>query len=159
VLFINKKSSVYSLRETFTGISSGERDKLLLTLIYRHGLRVSEAVDLRWSDFDGGCQGSRASRSAPKGSRGNKRINRKAGSESPPCVLVHVWSSYFPSSPKRQQGRHPHAALRVACARTAAIGRPVVRAGARPAGPARTAPHPLSEPPAARTGTDRHRPP
>jgi hypothetical protein len=26
---------------------------------------------------------------ATKGSRGNKRINRKAGSESPPCVLVH----------------------------------------------------------------------
>jgi integrase len=30
----------------------GDRDQLLLTLIYRHGLRVSEAVDLRWSDFD-----------------------------------------------------------------------------------------------------------
>lgn len=30
----------------------GERDKLLLTLIYRHGLRVSEAIDLRWTDFD-----------------------------------------------------------------------------------------------------------
>ena len=30
----------------------GERDKVLLTLIYRHGLRVSEAVDLRWTDFD-----------------------------------------------------------------------------------------------------------
>ena len=29
-----------------------ERDKVLLTLIYRHGLRVSEAVNLRWSDFD-----------------------------------------------------------------------------------------------------------
>jgi integrase len=29
-----------------------ERDKLLLTLMYRHGLRVSEAVDLRWTDFD-----------------------------------------------------------------------------------------------------------
>lgn len=29
-----------------------ERDKLLLKLIYRHGLRVSEAVDLRWTDFD-----------------------------------------------------------------------------------------------------------
>jgi integrase len=30
----------------------GERDKLLLTLMFRHGLRVSEAVDLRWTDFD-----------------------------------------------------------------------------------------------------------
>jgi integrase len=30
----------------------GERDKLLLTLMYRHGLRVSETVDLRWTDFD-----------------------------------------------------------------------------------------------------------
>ena len=29
-----------------------ERDRLLLTLIYRHGLRVSEAVDLHWADFD-----------------------------------------------------------------------------------------------------------
>jgi integrase len=29
-----------------------ERDKLLLTLMFRHGLRVSEAIDLRWSDFD-----------------------------------------------------------------------------------------------------------
>jgi integrase len=28
------------------------RDKLLLTLLYRHGLRLSEATDLRWSDFD-----------------------------------------------------------------------------------------------------------
>jgi integrase len=31
---------------------NGERDKLLLMMIYRHGLRVSEAVDLRWTDFD-----------------------------------------------------------------------------------------------------------
>src|ERR1700677_4615510 len=29
-----------------------ERDKPLLTLIYRHGLRGSEAGDLRWTDFD-----------------------------------------------------------------------------------------------------------
>ena len=28
------------------------RDQLLLTMMFRHGLRVSEAVDLRWSDFD-----------------------------------------------------------------------------------------------------------
>jgi integrase len=34
------------------GGRQGERDKLLLTLIYRDGLRVPEAVDLRWSDFD-----------------------------------------------------------------------------------------------------------
>ena len=29
-----------------------ERNKLLLNLMYRHGLRVSEAIDLRWTDFD-----------------------------------------------------------------------------------------------------------
>jgi integrase len=29
-----------------------DRDKLLLTMLYRHGLRLSEAIDLRWSDFD-----------------------------------------------------------------------------------------------------------
>jgi len=29
-----------------------ERDKLLLMIMYRHGLRVSEAIDLRWTDFD-----------------------------------------------------------------------------------------------------------
>jgi integrase len=33
-------------------VRQGERDKLLLTLIYRHCLRVSKAVDLRWTDFD-----------------------------------------------------------------------------------------------------------
>jgi integrase len=29
-----------------------ERDKLVLMMMYRHGLRVSEAIDLRWTDFD-----------------------------------------------------------------------------------------------------------
>ena len=29
-----------------------DRDRLLLTLLFRHGLRLSEATDLRWSDFD-----------------------------------------------------------------------------------------------------------
>jgi integrase len=29
-----------------------DRDKLLLTMLYRHGLRLQEAIDLRWSDFD-----------------------------------------------------------------------------------------------------------
>ena len=31
---------------------NGERDKLMLALMYRHGLRVSEVIDLRWTDFD-----------------------------------------------------------------------------------------------------------
>jgi integrase len=31
---------------------NGDRDRLLLMLIFRHGLRVSEAIDLRWTDFD-----------------------------------------------------------------------------------------------------------
>jgi integrase len=35
-----------------------ERDELLLMLIYRHGLRISEAIDLKWSDFE--LEGSRA---------------------------------------------------------------------------------------------------
>jgi type 1 fimbriae regulatory protein FimB/type 1 fimbriae regulatory protein FimE len=30
----------------------GERDRLIGLLIYRHGLRVSEACDLRWDDID-----------------------------------------------------------------------------------------------------------
>lgn len=28
------------------------RDKLLLLVMFRHGLRVAEAIDLRWTDFD-----------------------------------------------------------------------------------------------------------
>jgi type 1 fimbriae regulatory protein FimB len=30
----------------------GHRDWLIALLIYRHGLRVSEACDLRWDDLD-----------------------------------------------------------------------------------------------------------
>ena len=30
----------------------GQRDRLIGLLIYRHGLRVSEACDLRWDDID-----------------------------------------------------------------------------------------------------------
>jgi type 1 fimbriae regulatory protein FimB len=30
----------------------GQRDWLIGLLIYRHGLRVSEACDLRWDDID-----------------------------------------------------------------------------------------------------------
>jgi integrase len=30
----------------------GDRDRLIGLLIFRHGLRVSEACDLRWDDTD-----------------------------------------------------------------------------------------------------------
>lgn len=30
----------------------GQRDRTLLLLMYRHGLRVSEAISLRWQQFD-----------------------------------------------------------------------------------------------------------
>lgn len=30
----------------------GHRDRTLLLIMYRHGLRVSEAIDLRWTDVD-----------------------------------------------------------------------------------------------------------
>ena len=29
-----------------------DRDKLLILLMFRHGLRLSEVIDLRWTDFD-----------------------------------------------------------------------------------------------------------
>ena len=34
----------------------GQRDWLIGLLIYRHGLRVSEACDLRWDDIDLGVR-------------------------------------------------------------------------------------------------------
>jgi integrase len=37
----------------------GQRDQTLLNLICRHGLRVSEAVDARWTDFDLDSQGAK----------------------------------------------------------------------------------------------------
>jgi integrase len=40
----------------------GQRDWLIGLLIYRHGLRVSEACDLRWDDIENGTN-SPASRS------------------------------------------------------------------------------------------------
>ncbi|MBV8400685.1 MAG: tyrosine-type recombinase/integrase [Acetobacteraceae bacterium] len=46
------------------------RDTVLLRLVYRHGLRASEAVGLRWSQIDleagwSTSPGSRAARTAP----------------------------------------------------------------------------------------------
>ena len=42
----------------------GHRDWLIALIIYRHGLRVSEACDLRWDDID--C------RSGPSSSAGSR---------------------------------------------------------------------------------------
>jgi type 1 fimbriae regulatory protein FimB len=44
-----------------------ERDKLLLRLAYRHGLRASEAVGLRWDSFD--LDGGSLTIVRPKGGR------------------------------------------------------------------------------------------
>ena len=46
----------------------GHRDWLIGLLIYRHGLRVSEACDLRWDDLD--CP------SAPSPSAGSRAVDR-----------------------------------------------------------------------------------
>jgi type 1 fimbriae regulatory protein FimE len=40
------------LMEAATDSRYGQRDRTLLLLMYRHGLRVSEAVSLRWEEFD-----------------------------------------------------------------------------------------------------------
>src|SRR5271170_7057401 len=59
-----KPNEVYRVREHLTedevdkllaglkGNRHGHRDWLIGLLIYRHGLRVSEACDLRWDDID-----------------------------------------------------------------------------------------------------------
>ena len=59
-----RSNSAYRVREHLTeqemakllvalkGNRHGRRDWLIGLLIYRHGLRVSEACDLRWDDID-----------------------------------------------------------------------------------------------------------
>lgn len=59
-----KANDAYRVREHLTegkiakllaalkGNRHGHRDWLIGLLIYRHGLRVSEACDLRWDDLD-----------------------------------------------------------------------------------------------------------
>ena len=70
----------------------GQRDWLIGLLIYRHGLRVSEACDLRWDDVDlksapSPCAGSKAATTAattwsgtnsPASRRSNAAMQRRA---------------------------------------------------------------------------------
>jgi integrase len=61
---VRKPNAEYRVREHLTesGVEKllaalrrnrhGQRDWLIGLLIYRHGLRVSEACDLRWDDID-----------------------------------------------------------------------------------------------------------
>ena len=46
------ESELAALLATLKGNRHGHRDWLIGLLIYRHGLRVSEACDLRWDDLD-----------------------------------------------------------------------------------------------------------
>ena len=46
------EGEVAKLLATLKGNRYGQRDWLIGLLIYRHGLRVSEACDLRWDDID-----------------------------------------------------------------------------------------------------------
>jgi integrase len=61
---VRKPNAEYRVREHLTeteieklvaalrGNRHGQRDALIRLMIYRHGLRVSEACDLRWDDID-----------------------------------------------------------------------------------------------------------
>jgi type 1 fimbriae regulatory protein FimB/type 1 fimbriae regulatory protein FimE len=46
------EAEVESLIETVKGNRYGHRDSTMILLAYRHGLRVSELVDLRWDQVD-----------------------------------------------------------------------------------------------------------
>jgi site-specific recombinase XerD len=47
-----KRGEIEQLLTNATSSRYGKRDGLMLRLMYRHGLRVSELCDLRWSDID-----------------------------------------------------------------------------------------------------------
>lgn len=53
-----------------------ERDALLLLMMYRHGLRVSEAISLRWSDIDWGTAHIHIRR-VKQGNPSNQQIDGK----------------------------------------------------------------------------------
>jgi integrase len=46
------KAEMDKLLAALKGNRHGHRDWLIGLIIYRHGLRVSEACDLRWDDID-----------------------------------------------------------------------------------------------------------
>jgi site-specific recombinase XerD len=46
------EDEVAKLLDALSRNRHGQRDRLIGLLIYRHGLRVSEACDLRWDDID-----------------------------------------------------------------------------------------------------------
>lgn len=46
------EAEIAKLLNELKAIRHGDRDHLIGLLIYRHGLRVSEACDLRWDDLD-----------------------------------------------------------------------------------------------------------
>jgi type 1 fimbriae regulatory protein FimE len=45
-------SEIEALMDASASGRYGQRDRTLLLLMYRHGLRVSEAISLRWEQFD-----------------------------------------------------------------------------------------------------------
>jgi integrase len=46
------EAEIDKLLSALKGNRHGQRDWLVGLIIYRHGLRVSEASDLRWDDID-----------------------------------------------------------------------------------------------------------
>jgi integrase len=71
-------AEVASLTEAAKGNRYGHRDATMILVAYRHGLRVSELVDLRWDQIDFE-RATLAVRRAPRGSSQGSRAAAVAG--------------------------------------------------------------------------------
>ncbi len=123
------EAEVERLMNAAKGNRWGHRDATMILVAYRHGLRASELVDLRWDQVDFGrppCTSAGSSRARPA-------PIRSSGTSYGPC------GGYSASrSPNRPSCSPPSAGAPFS---TAGFARMVERAGTRPSWASKRTPH------------------